>query len=626
MSAAAVEGVSIVTVEDERSREYRHQDVEEEVQYFNNLSIVTDRPSSSMSGYIDRPSSRLSNGHRSLQRRESYGSPDGGSNQHSPDGSLSGEEKGNFKRKSYGSVRISTNGVTRIKIGKNGNQVQDQSDGESTRSGYTSGPGKRTRTLLNGASTPVNCSDTEEFSTPAEAVRHLLKRPSSFRSGGYKQYASYENLAPRRIFSPFPADHLPSVPSSPPTSDTPPLTRSATPPSSPTASAAADLAVSTFKSMVNLMVPTYTSINVGEGQEDEPTERTSLLDPKEPRVAVLEMPNGIGDAGSGSDEEDEDQQLPGNSAFDQEDICIENKRNSISSLNESMEIPDEPLKTLASFIFLIFGFLVTTVSLSVTHERMPDYPPLPDIVLDNTNYLEWGLDASEYILISLVFLAFLLVIFHKHRMIVLRRIFLMVGMLYMYRGITMFVTVLPKPDSSYYCSPKLNHSITFIEVVQRSLRIISGGGLSINGNQVYCGDFIFSGHTMTLFLAFFVIREYSPRKYFALHGIVLGMVFTALGFLLVGRGHYTIDVLIAYWVTSRLWWVYHTVAHTHHLRLQGEHNFVSNMWWWYPLRYFEKEVGGPLPRLYTVPLPRSFKRLITRSRRARSYQQLEGEV
>merc|ERR1711962_1672075 len=120
---------------------------------------------------------------------------------------------------------------------------------------------------------------------------------------------------------------------------------------------------------------------------------------------------------------------------------------------------------------------------------------------------------------------------------------------------------------------------------------------------------------MTLFVAFFVIREYSPRKWFALHGIVLGLVFVGIAFLLIGRGHYSIDVLIAYWVTSRLWWVYHTVAHTPHLRVQGEHNFVSNMWWWHPLRYFEREIPTPLPRVYTVPLPTTFKQWVTRSRR-----------
>jgi len=304
---------------------------------------------------------------------------------------------------------------------------------------------------------------------------------------------------------------------------------------------------------------------------------------------------------------------------------IDSKRNSVSSLGPA-EIPDEPLKTLLGLVFLLFGFCFTSVSLSITHEHMPDFPPLPDVVLDNTNYIEWGLDASEYIIIVLVSVAFILVILHKHRMVVLRRLFLMIGMLYVYRGVTMFVTVLPKPDTNYYCSPKLNHTITFIEVMTRSLRIISGGGLTLNGNQVYCGDFIFSGHTMALMMSFFVIREYTPRKLWYLHGLALGAAIVGIVFLLLGRGHYSIDVLIAYWVTSRLWWVYHTLAHTESLKSDGRHNFISNIWWWHVFRYFEREIQGPLPAVYTVPLPTSFKQWVTRSTRRSGYEQIEDQV
>ena len=70
----------------------------------------------------------------------------------------------------------------------------------------------------------------------------------------------------------------------------------------------------------------------------------------------------------------------------------------------------------------------------------------------------------------------------------------------------MCVTVLPKSDAKYVCRPKEDH-ITFVMILKRVLTIASGGGLSINGHHVYCGDYIFSGHTLTLVMAYLVIRQ-----------------------------------------------------------------------------------------------------------------------
>jgi len=273
---------------------------------------------------------------------------------------------------------------------------------------------------------------------------------------------------------------------------------------------------------------------------------------------------------------------------------------------QDLVFPDEPLKTLLSFLFLIFGFLVTTFSLALTHERVPDYDPLPDIVLDNTTYHQWGLKASEIIIILSIVLAFITVILHTHRMIVLRRVFFILGLLYMYRGLTMFVTVLPISDKNYECAPQLNHTITFLELISRVATIVSGGGLSMNGKQIYCGDFIFSGHTMVLMMTFFVVREYSPRtkKFLIFHILSLVLSVTGVAMLLVSRGHYSIDCLVAYWVTSRVWWTYHTMANTKHLKLSGSHNHMDNIWWWYVFRYAESNVPAEVPRRYSLPVPR----------------------
>ncbi len=89
---------------------------------------------------------------------------------------------------------------------------------------------------------------------------------------------------------------------------------------------------------------------------------------------------------------------------------------------------------------------------------------------------------------------------------VFRRIFFIGGLHYFYRAITMYVTVLPKSDTTYKCAPKANHT-TFAVIFGRVFELLSGMGLSINEKHYYCGDYIYSGHTMTLVMTFLIIRE-----------------------------------------------------------------------------------------------------------------------
>ena len=176
--------------------------------------------------------------------------------------------------------------------------------------------------------------------------------------------------------------------------------------------------------------------------------------------------------------------------------------------NRSRRIPGEPLKTLLAAVFLGTGFLATTASLAFTHERVPETEPLPDLFLDHVKYQDWGLDVSEMILMANTFLAVFIIMLHSHRTIILRRIWLILGLLYYYRALTMCVTVLPKADKTYTCMPKTpQNETTAMMYVERVLTIISGGGLSINGKHVFCGDYIFSGHTMTLTLGYLAIKQ-----------------------------------------------------------------------------------------------------------------------
>lgn len=75
--------------------------------------------------------------------------------------------------------------------------------------------------------------------------------------------------------------------------------------------------------------------------------------------------------------------------------------------------------------------------------------------------------------------------------------------------------------------------------------------------------------------------------------------------ILISRGHYLIDVILAYYVTTRVFWIYHTLAYNHSLRVLAYHvtpyssllivypqmespsNYLSNVCWWPLFKYFE---------------------------------------
>lgn len=88
----------------------------------------------------------------------------------------------------------------------------------------------------------------------------------------------------------------------------------------------------------------------------------------------------------------------------------------------------------------------------------------------------------------------------------MRRVFFIMSVLYFLRSICMYVTVLPVSSTTYYCSPKSNSTNVLI-IAKRAFQLMSGFGLSINGKHTYCGDYIYSGHTVMLVLGYLIISE-----------------------------------------------------------------------------------------------------------------------
>lgn len=273
--------------------------------------------------------------------------------------------------------------------------------------------------------------------------------------------------------------------------------------------------------------------------------------------------------------------------------------------NSSSPIPAEKLKTLLAFLFAWSALLLNVISLSFIHDRVPDRTkvgPLPDIVFDLFPPQDWALDVSEVIIIASMCAVLILFVVHKHRFILMRRVFLMMGILYLMRSVTMFVTQLPVASETYYCSPQKNQTTPDV-IVKRVLHLSAGFGLSINGKHTFCGDYIYSGHTITLTMAYLVIKQYAPD---GLHLISwLSWVASASGIIMIiiSRGHYTIDVILAYYVSTRVFWMYHVLASNSSLKCRRRGNPLSSLWWFTIFLYMETNVPEQLDNKFEWPFP-----------------------
>ncbi|KAK0075361.1 hypothetical protein PV326_011655, partial [Microctonus aethiopoides] len=189
--------------------------------------------------------------------------------------------------------------------------------------------------------------------------------------------------------------------------------------------------------------------------------------------------------------------------------------------------------------------------------------------------------------------------------ILLRRFFALSGTVFLLRCVTMLITSLSVPGAHLQCQPRpqpddpwartaygeLYNKISMAYVIWR------GAGMSIQGVRT-CGDYMFSGHTVALTMLNFFITEYTQRQLYFLHTFTWMLNMFGIFFILAAHEHYSIDVFVAFYITSRLFLYYHTLANNQAL-MQRDSNRTRI---WFPLfSFFESTVDGIVPNEYESP-------------------------
>ncbi len=277
-------------------------------------------------------------------------------------------------------------------------------------------------------------------------------------------------------------------------------------------------------------------------------------------------------------------------------------------LDEEM-LPVELHKTVSCFLLMLAVFLANLFSMTIIHDRAPEqrnstllYPPLRDITFDvsadlvaRNAPLLWIV--SEIILVGTTVCVAGVLIFHAHRSIVLRRFFFLLSLLFSLRLVTMNATVLPVSDGTlYHCDAK-NRPIILSILLSRFAEMASRLGLWLREDIQYCGNFVYSGHTVLLVMNCLMADEYSPS--IVLNVALRSLTACSMLFILMCRFDYTISLITAYYVTTRVFWIYHTFANNPSLKERDRLNQICKEWWYPVFRYLEGNVKTVVPNRYS---------------------------
>jgi len=186
------------------------------------------------------------------------------------------------------------------------------------------------------------------------------------------------------------------------------------------------------------------------------------------------------------------------------------------------------------------------------------------------------------------------------RWIIIRRYLTVYSTLMFFRCFTILVTSLP--DSHPRCRaitpegdmPTGAASFEFMkgnfrELLIRSLQVMVPIG------EVTCGDMVFSGHTMLLVLSALTWHTYYPRtevQFNPVKFLVWTWTFCGLFSIVATRLHYTLDVLLAWYLSVTVWSSYHRICNDVIRRRHFCMVWLFDTLVIYPgIKYFEEGVG-----------------------------------
>ena len=201
---------------------------------------------------------------------------------------------------------------------------------------------------------------------------------------------------------------------------------------------------------------------------------------------------------------------------------------------------------VAILVFVVSALLTGVILILVDFYRPKNMPILPDVIHERVKETPLIRAADIILYVSLVLEAvFVLFKFKLYSLIILRRVILVYAILSVIRNLTISSTLVPEPKA--VCQ-KENDS---------NLKLSLNSIINILFDPIKCGDLVLSGRAIGLMIPALIHQHY--------FGDAVSFIFWAasligLFLLIISRYHYTVDIVIALYLTPTTFWAYHTAA------------------------------------------------------------------
>ncbi|TBU12513.1 putative sphingomyelin-like synthase [Hamiltosporidium tvaerminnensis] len=191
--------------------------------------------------------------------------------------------------------------------------------------------------------------------------------------------------------------------------------------------------------------------------------------------------------------------------------------------------------------FTIFTLYMMNLMSNVASFWSPNnkaYEPLPDLFFDLFGYknVEKIVDTLMYMMLISTAIAILI---RKDAILIFFRLATCISFSYLLRMTTVGITNLPDPNLDCF------------QVVEDTLT---------EASYRRCGDNIFSGHSIIILMCTFVWTKYdffNNELYWLIMSVFVWIIcITNLVCILFARYHYSVDILLAFYICSSVWLIY----------------------------------------------------------------------